>query len=382
MREIGSGSTGAFEELYDRYSGRAYRLAWSICRNEGRAEEAVQDAFASLWRSRASYRAERGSVGNWLLGVVRFRAIDAWRREDRHASIRAPVERIESLDTPGVMADRVVELDEAGRLSTRLAQLPHAQQDVIRLAFYGELTHAEIARGLRLPAGTVKSRIRLGLQKLEGDIRQGAASERWHAALAQSLYNGDLEGARSIVREARENMPAVSMLDDVFGPAMHAVGDSWERAEITIADEHRASAVCRALFAEISPALKIAAANSRERILLTSPAAEQHTLGLRMAGDVLAGAGYHTILLESGLGAKECEEALRRHRPAIVALSSTITSHRALSAVVSMVLDRLPAAHVIAGGAGARRLAPNARVHTVGRLDGLLDAVDRIHPAG
>ncbi|MGI8558449.1 MAG: RNA polymerase sigma factor [Solirubrobacteraceae bacterium] len=170
MTRIEAGSVDAFEQLYDRYSSRAYWMARSICRDDGRAEEAVQEAFTSIWRNRAGYRPQRGTAAAWLLAIARNRAIDIARRNGNHASRRAGEEVIERLHAAGDVAEQAVELADAAGLRSRLAGLPDAQQEVIALAFYGQLTHSEIATKLQLPSGTVKGRMRLGLQKLRAEM--------------------------------------------------------------------------------------------------------------------------------------------------------------------------------------------------------------------
>jgi DNA-directed RNA polymerase specialized sigma24 family protein len=84
MTQVSAASVDAFAELYDRYCDRAYRLAFSVCRDDGRAQDAVQDAFLSVWRSRSSYRPDQGTVAAWLLTIVRHRAIDLTRRNAHH----------------------------------------------------------------------------------------------------------------------------------------------------------------------------------------------------------------------------------------------------------------------------------------------------------
>ncbi len=170
MERVQAGRVDAFEELYYRYGDRAYRIARSICFDAGRAEDAVQEAFLSVWRSRAKYRSQRGTVAAWLLSVVRHRAIDEQRRNDRRAAQRADDEQLDDHPAGDDVAHRVVERAEARRLHKLLARLPDAQQEVITLAFYGQLTHTEIGEQLGLPPGTVKGRMRLGLHKLRNDI--------------------------------------------------------------------------------------------------------------------------------------------------------------------------------------------------------------------
>lgn len=175
MSQVKGGSVDAFEALYDRYSARAYRVALSICHDQGHAEHAIQEAFLSIWRSRTAYQPQRGTVAAWLLTVVRFRAIDVARREQKQAGRRAAEHTLAMYPTPGALADQVANRDAPDGLRALLASLPDAQREVITLAFYGELTHTEIATALDLPAGTVKGRMRLGLQKLRTNIEKDVA---------------------------------------------------------------------------------------------------------------------------------------------------------------------------------------------------------------
>ncbi len=174
MEQIESGNSHAFEQLYDRYSARAYRVARSVCRDDGRAEEAVQDAFLSIWHNRSAYRPERGTVRSWLLCVVHYRAIDVARHNAKHARRRAGDDGIDSYRIPGDLNDWAIARDGSARLQSQLSRLPEAQREVIALAYYGELTHAEIATQLGLPTGTVKGRMRLGLRKLRAEIDRAA----------------------------------------------------------------------------------------------------------------------------------------------------------------------------------------------------------------
>lgn len=169
MAKVSTGSVESFSDLYDRFSDRAYRVAYSVCRDEGRAQDAVQEAFVSLWRSRTSYRPEQGTVGGWLLAVVRHRAIDLARSNGQHAARRASDFQLDELPAGDDPVETAVKRDDPQRLQEALAKLPDAQAEVITLAYYGQLSHTEIAAQLGLPPGTVKGRMRLGLQKLRAD---------------------------------------------------------------------------------------------------------------------------------------------------------------------------------------------------------------------
>lgn len=175
MSQAQCGSVEAFEDLYDRYCDRAYRVAWSVCHDQGHTEDAIEETFLSIWKSRTAYQPQSGTVAAWLLTAVRYRAIDVARRDHKHASRRAGEHTLAVHRTPGALADQVANRDEAERFRALLTRLPDAQREVITLAFYGELTHTEIATALDLPTGTIKGRMRLGLHKLREAIDRAAA---------------------------------------------------------------------------------------------------------------------------------------------------------------------------------------------------------------
>jgi RNA polymerase sigma-70 factor (ECF subfamily) len=172
MEEIQAGSHDAFARLYGRYSDRAYRVARAVSADDGRAEESVQEGFLSVWRSRDTYRPDGTSAGPWLLTVVRHRAIDVGRRNATHRAQPVDEEVLErrpsAEDVAGDAADRA----NARDIRVLLNRLPDAQREVIVLAFYGQLTHSEIAGQLGVPVGTVKGRMRLGLHKLREELDQ------------------------------------------------------------------------------------------------------------------------------------------------------------------------------------------------------------------
>ncbi|HEV2060525.1 MAG TPA: sigma-70 family RNA polymerase sigma factor [Solirubrobacteraceae bacterium] len=171
MAAVEAGSVAAFEALYDRYCDRVYRVARSVCRDDVRAHDAVQEAFISIWRTRANYD-DRRTVAAWLLTAARTRAIDVARRNEPRAVRRAGDDRLEDVSAAGAIGKRAVADDQGGDLLSALAKLPEAQREVITLASYGQLTHTEIAAQLKLPLGIVKGRMRLALDRLRRDMPQ------------------------------------------------------------------------------------------------------------------------------------------------------------------------------------------------------------------
>jgi RNA polymerase sigma-70 factor, ECF subfamily len=170
MDRIQGDDEAAFADLFTRYTPQALRLASAICHDEGRADQAVQEAFVSVWTSRQTYRSERGEVDTWLMSIVRHRAIAVARTNGQHDRRTAPpMELDELLDGEDVPAAAVA-VEDAARLRAMLLRLPFAQREVITLAFYAGFTHREISALLGLPAGTVKGRMRLGLKKLRAAV--------------------------------------------------------------------------------------------------------------------------------------------------------------------------------------------------------------------
>ncbi len=169
----------AFEVFYDRHGGAAYSLAHRIVGDPGLAEDVTQEAFLSIWRSSARFDPARGSVRAWALGIVRNRAIDALRRSSR------PVPKLDLDDDSAIDAKPAPERTEAeairretaGRLRQALGLLPREQSQVIELAYFGGFSHSEIAQMLGAPLGTIKGRMRLGLEKIRATLAEGIPEE-------------------------------------------------------------------------------------------------------------------------------------------------------------------------------------------------------------
>jgi RNA polymerase sigma-70 factor (ECF subfamily) len=171
MRLIRGGDPKAFAVVYDRHCGSAFSLAYRMCGTRAAAEDVVQESFLSLWRSGGRYDASRGSVRTWLLGIVHNRSIDALRRATVHDRRRASDEGLEErFQAPDRTDVEVSRREEASEIASALAELPDEQGEVIRLAYYGGYTHTEIADILGAPLGTIKGRMRLGLEKLRGHL--------------------------------------------------------------------------------------------------------------------------------------------------------------------------------------------------------------------
>jgi RNA polymerase sigma-70 factor (ECF subfamily) len=167
MPLVHDGNARAFEVVFDRHADAAFSLAYRMCGRRATAQDVVQEAFLSLWRSGARYDRTRASVRTWTLGIVHNRAIDALRRGVVHERGRVSDEGIEErLEAPERTDEEVGRRDEARELRVALEGLPSEQSHVIELAYYGGFSHSEIATMLDTPIGTVKGRMRLGLQKM------------------------------------------------------------------------------------------------------------------------------------------------------------------------------------------------------------------------
>jgi RNA polymerase sigma-70 factor, ECF subfamily len=193
MQLAGDGDVRAFELIFDRHTGLSFSLAYRMCHRRAMAEDVVQDAFLSLWRNAGRYERTRGSVRSWVLTVVHNHAIDALRRarvsDSRDVGNHEIAER---LAAPERTETEVVRRDDARRMREALETLPPEQRRAIELAYFHGFTHAQISRVLELPAGTVKGRIRLGLQKLRYALEPGIP------ASSPTIDGGLLAAARPV----------------------------------------------------------------------------------------------------------------------------------------------------------------------------------------
>jgi RNA polymerase sigma-70 factor, ECF subfamily len=171
MPLVHDGDARAFEIVFDRHADAAFSLAYRMCGRRNMAEDVVQEAFLSLWRSEARYDRTRGSLRSWILRIVRNRTIDLFRRETVRAgndvSDDGMAERIPAAVDLALDAER---RQDAQDVRAALTGLPAEQRQVIELAFFGGFTHSQIAEMLELAPGTVKGRMRLGMTKLRGAL--------------------------------------------------------------------------------------------------------------------------------------------------------------------------------------------------------------------
>ena len=177
MQLVGDGNPRAFELIYDRHGGAAFSLAYRMVGNRVAAEDIIQEAFLSIWRSRMRYDQSRGSVRTWVLGIVHNRAIDALRRGESHDRRRETLDGVEERFEAPVRTDvEAARREEARSVRTALDTLPDEQRRTIELAYFGGFSHRQIAELLDEPIGTVKGRMRLGLDKLRRQLSESFAA--------------------------------------------------------------------------------------------------------------------------------------------------------------------------------------------------------------
>ena len=169
MAEIVKGNTEALEALYDRYSNGIFTFVMRMLRDSGAAEEVMQDVFFRAWRRASSYRANKGGVSSWIFAIARNRAIDEIRRRQRKQSqiVYGVDLRNTSSDEFNTPLEYATLQFELGLVKSALPTLKLEQRKVVMLAYFGGLTHTEIAEYLGYPLGTVKTRMRLALKRLK-----------------------------------------------------------------------------------------------------------------------------------------------------------------------------------------------------------------------
>src|SRR5690242_19554671 len=178
MAQAAGGDERALGELYDRYGGMAFSLACAIVGEHAEAEDVVADAFAQIWRSASGFDHARGSVAAWIATITRTRALDLVRSRKRRARVLEAAAVVTDEGETLVLAptlestDRGAEVTETSTIVRKsLAELPAPQRRVIELAYFGGLSQTEIAAHLSEPLGTVKTRMRAGMEKLRQALR-------------------------------------------------------------------------------------------------------------------------------------------------------------------------------------------------------------------
>ena len=175
---VARGDEDALAELYDRVGRIAYGLAFRVLRSEQLAEDAVQEGFLAVWRSAASFRAERAKASTWILTLVHRRAVDLVRREERRQA-----DPLTDDSAAGVAPEETEEAAwlrfERERVQAALKQLPDVQREALELAYYGGFSQSELAERLGVPLGTIKSRMFAGLARLRELLDDSTQEGSW-----------------------------------------------------------------------------------------------------------------------------------------------------------------------------------------------------------
>jgi RNA polymerase sigma-70 factor (ECF subfamily) len=176
---VARGDENALGELYDRVARIAYGLAVRVLRDERLAEDAVQEGFLSVWRTAASFTAERSKASTWILTLVHRRAVDLVRREERRRA-EPLADGIADVAGTSEGPDEEAWLRfERERVQAALRLLPDVQREAIELAYYGGFSQSELAERLGVPLGTIKSRMFAGLARLRELLDEDAQEGSW-----------------------------------------------------------------------------------------------------------------------------------------------------------------------------------------------------------
>jgi RNA polymerase sigma-70 factor (ECF subfamily) len=196
LHRVAQADQRAFLLLYDRHAARVYGLALRMLGNAMAAEDVAQEAFLKIWSRADTYRSDRGSPIAWMLTITRRTALDRIRAEARRSS---PADPADSEAILRELPDPSTSSSEARWRSLRLmmTDLPAEQSQVIDLAFYSGLSHSQIADHLKLPLGTVKTRLRLGMEKL----RQAWLTPEPPEPGRSSSVGGGVKDTRKATRE-------------------------------------------------------------------------------------------------------------------------------------------------------------------------------------
>ena len=171
VARVAAGDDAALAEIYDQYAGSVYGLALRVVRDRAAAEDITQDVFVWFWEHPDRFQPERGSLRSWLNVVTHRRAVDRIRREGA-ARRRDANDEASATTSPPDIAEVATSLVLADRVRQAVDVLPPDQRVAIELAYFAGKTYREVAQHLGIPEGTAKSRLRLGLGKLAGALRE------------------------------------------------------------------------------------------------------------------------------------------------------------------------------------------------------------------
>lgn len=164
MRRIAARDQQAFRALYQEHGKAVYSLAYHVLQNATLAEEVTQDTFLKVWQHKSQWNPAKGKLRNWLLTISHFTAIDRLRQERRQPDLYP--DSIEDMEEDSLSPGSETLWQDGAVLRFLVRQLPQEQASLIDLAFFKGMSHGEIANATQLPLGTVKTRLRHGLQRL------------------------------------------------------------------------------------------------------------------------------------------------------------------------------------------------------------------------
>ncbi len=176
MKRVAAQDQQAFKLLYQEYGKAVYSLAYRVLQNATMAEEVTQDAFLKVWQQRSRWDPEKGKLKNWMLTITQFTAIDRLRKEKRQPAVYP--DSVEEMDEKIDAALHELRWQEGSVLRMLVKQLPAEQAALIDLAFFQGMSHGDIANTTHIPLGTVKTRLRTGLQRLRELWLESEAANR------------------------------------------------------------------------------------------------------------------------------------------------------------------------------------------------------------
>jgi len=174
LQRVAARETEALAEFYDQTAGSLFSVAVRILGDRAEAEEIIQDVFVQIWEKAAIFDSLLGTAFHWAVSITRHRAIDRLRSRQRRARLLQDLGQLTVETSPAAHASESLGTDEADLVRSALAGLPADQRQAIELAFFGGMTHLEIAEALHEPLGTIKARIRRGLMKLRDSLHEYA----------------------------------------------------------------------------------------------------------------------------------------------------------------------------------------------------------------
>jgi RNA polymerase sigma-70 factor, ECF subfamily len=175
LARVADGDVQALRVLYDQHAPRALAIARRILQRQAEAEDVVQDTFIEVWRRAAQYDSDRGGAGGWIVTIARSRAIDRVRASGTAGRALESANETHHGLAPAALASPAVATEgrrDEVRVVSALAELPAEQRETIELAYFEGLTHSEIAVRTGNPLGTVKMRVKLGIKKLTGLLKE------------------------------------------------------------------------------------------------------------------------------------------------------------------------------------------------------------------